>query len=101
MKNIKILIIEDDDDDYFLFEDQLKEIVDHVFHITWAVTYEKGLELITDPKFDICFVDFLLGNKTGLNFLIQAREKEIATPIILRTEINHENIEASNSDTFS
>ena len=85
MKNIKLLIVDDDEDDYFLIMDHLNDIDDHTFDATWASTYHEGLELVLDPSFDICLVDFLLGNKTGLGLLSEVREKNVDTPIILLT----------------
>ena len=85
MTDINVLIIEDDDDDYLLITEHLKDIVTHNFNVTWAATYDEGLRHITTTAFDICLVDFLLGKKTGLNLLSQVREKGIETPIILLT----------------
>lgn len=85
MKNIKLLIIDDDEDDYFLVSDHLNDIEEHHFHISWAATYEEGLKQIEEGDFDICLVDFLLGQKTGLNLLRQVRDLDIETPIILLT----------------
>lgn len=85
MNHIKILIVDDDEDDYFLVADYLKDMKDHHFIITWAATYDMGLKQVKKGNFDICLFDFLLGNKTGLNLLRQIREWEIETPIILLT----------------
>ena len=95
MKDIKVLIVDDDDDDYFLITEHLKDINDHNFNILWASTYDQGVKQIINEPFDICLVDFLLGNKTGLDLLRQVRRKSIDTPIILLTgrgnrEIDHE-----------
>ncbi len=85
MKDIKILIVDDDEDDYFLVSDILKDIEEHDFHTTWASNYEAGMKAVHEGDFDICLFDFLLGNKTGLNLLRELRELNIETPIILLT----------------
>ncbi len=85
MKNIKLLIVDDDEDDYFLVADHLNDIEEYHFDISWAATYEDGFKQVKEGRFDICLFDFLLGQKTGLNLLRQVRELEIDTPIILLT----------------
>ena len=85
MKNISILIVEDDEDDFFLVSDHLDDIEEHNFTTVWASTYDDGLKKIKQDIFDICLVDFLLGQKTGLNLLREVRELAIETPIILLT----------------
>ncbi len=85
MKNIKLLIVDDDEDDYFLVADHLNDIEEYDFLITWAATYEDGFKQIKEGDFDICLFDFLLGQKTGLNLLREVRNLDIETPIILLT----------------
>jgi PAS domain S-box-containing protein len=85
MKNIKLLIVDDDEDDYFLVADHLNEIEEYQLKITWVATYEDGLNQMKEGDFDISLFDFLLGQKTGLNLLRQVRDLGIDTPIILLT----------------
>ena len=95
MKNISILIVEDDEDDYFLVSDHIEDIEEHHFTTVWASNYDDGLKKLKEGVYDICLVDFLLGQKTGLNLLREVRELAIETPIILLTgrgnkEVDHE-----------
>ena len=41
---IKILLVEDDEDDYIMARDLLSEIPGHRFTLDWAKTYAEGLE---------------------------------------------------------
>lgn len=84
-KHIRVLIIDDDEDDFFLIKDYLGDIRDRHFETYWASNYSDGLSKITEIKPDICLLDFLLGNKTGLNLLREVRDQGNDMPIILLT----------------
>lgn len=82
---IKLLIVDDDEDDFFLTSDYLKDIRSKKFDITWASSFSKGVEQLAQSKFDLCFFDFLLGAKTGLDLLKSALQNGVSCPIVLLT----------------
>lgn len=84
-KHIKILIVDDDDDDVFIIKTYLDEIEDCDYILEWARNYEEGLLKIQETQPDICLLDFLLGNKTGIQFLQEIRARGNDVPIILLT----------------
>ena len=45
-KAIRVLLVEDDEDDYVFTRDLLEEIGPGKFELTWAATYPEALELI-------------------------------------------------------
>jgi PAS domain S-box-containing protein len=84
-RQIKILIIDDDEDDYFIISDYLKEI-DHIkFIVDWCNDYNSAVHQIESASHDIYFVDYRLGNKTGLDLLKEAIHLQTDRPIILLT----------------
>ncbi|RYY31490.1 MAG: hybrid sensor histidine kinase/response regulator [Chitinophagaceae bacterium] len=85
MYNSRILIIDDDEDDFFITSEYIKEITDSQFTIDWCYNYGKALELINDKAYDIYFVDYRLGAKTGIDLLKQALDNNCEEPIILLT----------------
>jgi signal transduction histidine kinase len=90
MDPLRVLLIEDDEDDYVFARDLLAEIGDDRFELEWASTYERGLLRVLEDHFDVCLLDFRLGARTGLELLREARAGEGAspgfiTPIILMT----------------
>ena len=85
MDNIKILIVDDDADDYLLTCAHLGDISDKKFDIHWAANYVQGLAKINSIKPDICLFDFILGAKTGLNLLDDIRQSGNDVPVILLT----------------
>jgi PAS domain S-box-containing protein len=83
--SIRLLIVDDDEDDFFLTSDYLKEIRNKHFDITWASSFGEGILQLTQAKFDLCFFDFLLGAKTGIDLLQEAIRSGVSCPIVLLT----------------
>lgn len=90
-KEIKILLVEDDEDDYVLFKDYLNDIKIGKYSLTWANSYSSGLNLIKNKNHDIYFFDYRLGSHNGLDLIKECIMIGIDAPIILLTGIgNHE-----------
>ncbi|WP_046368752.1 hybrid sensor histidine kinase/response regulator [Flavihumibacter petaseus] len=84
-KTTRILIVDDDEDDFFITSDYIKEIEEGKFLIQWAQQYNAALQLMREHAFDIYFVDFRLGAKTGIDLLKEAIASKCEEPIILLT----------------
>ena len=82
---IKILLVEDDEDDFILFENWISKIKTSRFQIERAKTYESAIEKMSQGDFDICFLDYRLGAHTGLEILKQASSIGFDTPIVFLT----------------
>jgi PAS domain S-box-containing protein len=89
-KAIKVLLIEDDEDDYVLFKKLLGDIKNIPYQLTWASSYEKGLTLISEKNHDIYIFDYLLGQNTAIDLLRYCRELKIKAPIILLTGLSNQ-----------
>ena len=92
-KTIQVLLVDDDEDDFYFTTDYLRAIPNKTFDITWAKSFSEGLEQIKDCKFDVCFFDFLLGAKTGLDLLKIAMEQKVHCPIVLLTGRGDEQVD--------
>jgi ActR/RegA family two-component response regulator len=68
----RLLIVEDDEEDFILTRDLVRDIPDRRFSIEWARTYEEGLQALTANRQDIALLDFRLGAHDGIE-LLQAR----------------------------
>lgn len=84
-KNFKILLIDDDEDDYIEIKETLGEIVHDKYELIWKSSYDDGLNTLLKNSFDACILDYRLGQKTGLEFLAEARLKGSQCPIIVLT----------------
>lgn len=85
MKRTRVLIIDDDEDDFLLTADHLKNIPGRAFDIEWASTYEQGLARIKSCEHDVYIVDYALGAKDGIALIREALEASCEEPMILLT----------------
>ena len=82
---VKVLLVEDDEDDYVLVRDLLSESAPSKYVLVWESTYEHALEVISNNAFDVCLLDYGLGAQSGLDLLREAMGKGCRTPIIFLT----------------
>jgi PAS domain S-box-containing protein len=90
---IKILIVDDDEEDYFLTSQFIQKIRGRKFTIDWCYRYKDALEAILEAKYDIYFIDYYLGGKTGLELMKEAFEKNCEQPLILLTGMGNQKID--------
>ncbi|MDB5196192.1 MAG: rane protein [Flaviaesturariibacter sp.] len=81
----RILIIDDDEDDYFITSEYLRQIEGHNLSIHWCYKFAEAVDHARSRAFDIYFVDYRLGAKTGLDFLKEAIRFGCEEPIVLLT----------------
>lgn len=84
-KPVKVLIIDDDEDDYFITSDYLKNIPGTSFTIDWCYTYADAIGHLKNAQHDIYLVDYRLGVKTGIDVIKEAVALQCDEPIILLT----------------
>src|ERR1700744_3926937 len=89
----RILIVEDDEDDFLIIEACIRDIPDKEFRIDWCYDYDQALERIRQGKYDIYFVDYLLGEKTGLELLREAIAMGCEEPLVLLTGIGNRQVD--------
>lgn len=82
---IRILLVEDDEDDVLLTRDYLSDIENYTFHLEWESDYDKSMERILAGEHDLYFIDYRLGKNTGIELLRRAKEWNVKAPIILLT----------------
>lgn len=102
-KNIKVLLIEDDEDDYILTEDTVSEIPGKMYELDWAESYEDGLRAIGENKYDVYLLDYRLGKENGLDLLKKMIGERLEAPLILLTglgdrELDFEAMKAGAAD---
>lgn len=84
-KTVRVLLVDDDEDDQLMFRELLADLREQKYEIEWASAYGAGLEQLLTESYDVCFVDYRLGGLTGLDLLKEAVTKECPTPIIMLT----------------
>jgi two-component system, cell cycle sensor histidine kinase and response regulator CckA len=84
-QTIRVLLVEDDQDDYVLFADTLREVTRRQHVVDWAPTYDAALQAIARGCYDVCLVDYRLGARTGLEILREVCNLGQNLPVILLT----------------
>jgi two-component system sensor histidine kinase/response regulator len=82
---IKILLIEDDEDDYFLTSDYLERCESTTFELTWVTDSDAALEALKESSFDLCLLDFLLGAENALDVLSILKANQFNLPVVILT----------------
>lgn len=82
-RTIKVLLVEDDEDDYILIRDLLSEIPEQQFQLDWAATFEAAVSNINQRHHDVYLVDYRLGERNGLELLRLINQQDSSPVIIL------------------
>lgn len=91
-QSYRVLLIDDDEDDYILARDLLNQ-TPVIQSLEWADNYEDGIKLVLQDSHDVYLVDYYLGAETGIDLLKAVREKGSRAPIILLTGRDSEGID--------
>ncbi|AKG20775.1 hybrid sensor histidine kinase/response regulator [Calothrix sp. 336/3] len=82
---IRVLLIDDDEDDYILTRDWMEEFQVINCHLTWVSNYQAARETIANQNYDVYLIDYRLGEGNGLELLREAMSHAVSAPIILLT----------------
>ena len=91
----RVLLVEDDEDDFILTSEYLNQLASHSFEIDWVTNPKKALEQLNLGKHDICLLDYQLGAYNGLTVLERASENGCSIPIIMLTGQSDEALDQS------
>ena len=83
--SIRILIIDDDEDDFFITSEYMRQIEEYRLSIDWCYRFNDAVEQLKNRSYEMYFVDYRLGAKTGLDFLKEAVRLGVEEPIVLLT----------------
>lgn len=90
---IKLLLVDDDEDDQLIIRSLLSKVSKPPFVLEWCDSYEKAIELIEENRFDAYLVDYRLGAHTGLELLEVIDPQKRAEPFIILTGGGDERVE--------
>lgn len=66
---IRVLIIDDDEDDAFILRRHLMSNDDYHFVVEWVDSFDDACEKIFARQHDVYLIDYRLGDKTGIDLL--------------------------------
>lgn len=87
---VRVLLIDDDEDQYVLTRHRLSKIASSNLVLDWAPSYEKGIERIRERNHDVYLLDYRLGPRTGIDLLKEALAMGCEAPMIILTAENPE-----------
>ncbi len=99
---LRILVVEDDEDDFLLINDYIKHLRAWKCEVKWIFRYDEAIEELSNNTYTICFSDYRLGGKNGIDLIKDIQERNCNTPVILLTgKGNYEiDIEATKAGAF-
>ena len=68
-ETVRILFVDDDEEDYMLVRDLLGTIRDMSIQVDWESDYGKALQRLLSNQDDVCLLDYYLGERNGLDLL--------------------------------
>jgi light-regulated signal transduction histidine kinase (bacteriophytochrome) len=89
----RILLVDDDEDDYIVTRDLLEEAERSIFQLEWVDNYELALKAIANQQHDAYLFDYRLGKDNGLELLREAIKIGCQQPIILLTGLGDHDID--------
>jgi PAS domain S-box-containing protein len=100
---IKVLLVEDDEDDFVITRGLLSDIPGRRFTLDWVKTFEAGLEAMCRNQHDVVLADYRLGAQNGVELLRAGLERGCQAPVILLTgagehQVDLEAMEAGAAD---
>jgi signal transduction histidine kinase len=102
-QNKRILLIDDDEDDFILIRGRLRETGNDQYTVEWAPTLQAGRDAMAAIRFDAVLVDYRMGAHTGIELIREAVSGHYPAPILLLTgqgnyEVDLEAMQAGAAD---
>ena len=82
---VRILLVEDDEDDYVLVRDLLDDFLWARPSLTWIDGYESAINVMALDQHDVYLLDLRLGAENGIDLLREAIARGCKGPIVLLT----------------
>jgi diguanylate cyclase (GGDEF)-like protein/PAS domain S-box-containing protein len=92
---IRVVVIDDDEDDFILVTDVIDRIPAMRCEVAWASNWGDGLAQIRDGAGDIYLVDYLLGAQSGIDLMREAATAGNRAPMILLTGQGNPEVDAA------
>lgn len=83
--NIRVLLVDDDEDDYLIVDSLLRGIPDSPFQLEWAASFSQGIDRINDTAHDAYLIDYRLGEHNGAELLKTVQAGRRTEPFIILT----------------
>ncbi|MEZ4648377.1 MAG: response regulator [Candidatus Eisenbacteria bacterium] len=103
LPHLRLLLVEDDEDDYIITRDLLDEIAPGQYALDWVQSAAEARKALAQDAHHVCLLDYRLGAEDGLVLLEEAGSLGFSAPIIMLTgqddrEIDHRALRAGAAD---
>ncbi len=92
---VRVLLVDDDEDELVIIGDLLRPAGPDRFELSWASTYDQGLQAIRASSCDVCLVDYRLGERNGLDLLVEVTAEPGHPEVILLTGEGDPDVDAT------
>ncbi len=82
---LRILLVEDDEDDYLITRDMLAGHRRARYRVDWCVDYAGALVAIREQRHDVYLIDYRLGEHTGLDLVREGFATRPLAPVLILT----------------
>lgn len=84
-ETLRVLLIDDDEDEFVLVRDMLQEVAGHHYAIDWCHDYARAESTIIDGRHDAYLIDYRLGARTGIELIRKIRKRRLVRAMIMLT----------------
>lgn len=100
---IHVLLIDDDQSEFVMTESLLSRVGAGTIQLSWVSSYEEAVQALERDEHDLYLVDYMLGDRNGLELIRAAKNLGVHSPLIMLTgkggrEIDMEAMEAGAAD---
>lgn len=82
---VRLLLVEDDEDDFLITRDFLERQQRARFAIEWCSDFDDALKAISEERHDAYLVDYRLGSRNGLDLVRDGFAARSTAPVIMLT----------------
>ncbi len=82
---VKVLLVDDDEDEFIVTRDLLADINRKAYTLDWVSRYDEARPAMLSGAWDVCLVDYRLGAHTGLELMREVLRLGCTSPLILLT----------------
>ncbi|BDC99208.1 ATP-binding protein [Persicobacter psychrovividus] len=90
---VRILLIDDDEEDFIITRDIISEIPNRNYTIDWISNFSEGLQAIRHHDHEVYLIDYRLGAFTGIELIQEAKQSGTRAPMILLTGQLDQNVD--------
>lgn len=83
--SLRVLYVDDDTTDHLIITNMLDDVAPGAFSTTCVRSFNEAADRIRNERFDVYLVDYLLGERTGLDLLRDELDNGLKGPTILLT----------------